>query len=1466
MGALDTYLKENSGTSPDNAMSKGGNSIAGVVTPTYTPKQRANPTSALDAYQQYDQETSREGRFNATIAEGQKQAEDTMNPGVLKTIGDVVKGIPKAAGQILTNPEAATVGIVGGALDFGPRVVNTLAGLFTDKQVLPYAGKTIGDLYGEKRGFTQEQKDVTQATNEGTIQTAGYGTGQGIMGKAASSLNLGKTGTTIVKGIGGDALGGQLTIGEDATLKDRGAQLLFDTIFGGVTEFGPGAVKNVIKKVPKSVDGITPPVAKTAPAISDDLIQKMEAEGIQNPVELPNRNPLNASSSAYKEGGVTIRKAKPGEKLGMSEDGTPGQAYTNTVKNSDGSISYEIVIADRFWKNKEAKQALIDLEYGHVVSKRLGEGMDGASMFTGADPAVVQVLDRTIGKIARDFGESLDDFRTSLAQEMKLLAPDETVPSEMFSVAFKRAVTEGGEEFAQAYPRISTIVKTTPEYGNIKLIQPSTVKDLEVMGFKVEDVPTKLPENTLQVDGKVYKLEGDALKKYQKAKETFDSRSSLYKGKTDQQSQKSLKGIGMEFSAAKRQISGQLTPTELDNALKQERSNYTGKKVTAIVNGDELKATIDGKPSFGKFPVKLEDGTIVKLGNEDILDKRTQKELVDKILKREGVSLYKKEGAAPTQKTVEVKQQTEQIAKPKVATSSDMGSLVSKTDMSTGKKGNLENTKTFGKDISGPDQLVAEYKKLLDANKAEIEKGLTIKSWDDAEQMARKLSEKINTEEFVNLIKNNPPGSAMNNEVVALAKQIQSQKMYALVNLKNQLTENASVTQLKQVEDLMADIVAINKATTGAVSEAARVLNYAKRAVSPVDYASLKQLSKELNDIGISTTDLEGSLKKLEKEFTMTRGQKVAQAYLQTWYASILSGPGTTVRNMLGNSTTLLTDIASRLANPKLWGEIPTTLENLVTGLSKGYKSANAYNLHDKSTYLKNRANYFYAKGDTVKYNKLLQESKDAANKAKDSLDEIGVSEEAFLVNYAQRFEALEKRRGAIFTGKYAPYGRAVESVGRFLNAQDEIVGMAAKESEQAALKVYNPQISEAINEALGSYSKVRATFQGNPTSKTVGAMMNAAETLRMKQPKFNIIIPFVKTVANVIDRQFDYVPGTSFLRITDKVLNKQVDDVVKIAQRKNPYFSLTDNERMLMKNRLRDQQIGRAVFGLGMTGAAIGMAMNGKISGAGPSNYSERVLLQRTGWRPYSVKIGDTWVPYQYWGPVAAIFAAAGSVADKVKYDDADNKTVTDLVGKGVISWVQSQLDQSFMTGIADLFDVVSGRTPAGDYLTKTGANLIPIPAAYTQTRGMFDRTVYDTRNIVQAVGSRLGFNANIPERLDMFGEPMQRDIIYGVTGSIAAREKADAVDGYLSSNNIVITLPQKNRSYNIPGTSEKKTLTPKEYKEYVEKSGKEIYSIVSSQLEMLEQMDNDSAEKYIKAVVDNTREKYRMELLVNN
>ena len=663
------------------------------------------------------------------------------------------------------------------------------------------------------------------------------------------------------------------------------------------------------------------------------------------------------------------------------------------------------------------------------------------------------------------------------------------------------------------------------------------------------------------------------------------------------------------------------------------------------------------------------------------------------------------------------------------------------------------------------------------------------------------------------------PGKSGFSETALKARELWLNKIDDLGNWLKGVSKNSmTADQALELRTRTAEINAIWQTMRGFGTEASNALRSFGIKLAPGENATMAQLADMLKDL-----DPENAAK-----FRTNFGKILEETPIQTagrkafgiWYQAILSGPKTAARNFAGNTFNLLTQIASKLTNPNTIKEFIPAAKAFVSGFKeqtpeffKDFKSAI-----------------------------LGQEVKNTQAKLLEMTDPLD--------------------KGVWGQSKLARLGHWFEGLGHVM-LSDKYISAVSKKVEQASLKVYSPEISDSLNDALSTYFAEKSVFHGEPGGRLMNATMTSLESFRSKFPPAKIIIPFVRTVSNIIDQQFDYLPISSYFRAYEgDFLERNVNEIEKITG-----YKLEGAERDLAKQRVADHAVGKAWFGTAIAGAAIPLAMQGLISGTGPTNYNERQQLMRTGWRPNSIRIGDTWIPYTNLGPLAGILSMVGNVHDAKEYNKSVD-SIPQAIGAGMLGWMQSQLNSSFMQGAANLLDAIANQKST--YFTEDlPKSLIPVPALITQTHDLFASQQYQTQGLIQSLRDKLGLEGNVlgmdalPEKLDAFGEPMRSDLIYGLTPS---KQKVDMVNSFLVGRDIVVPTPLANQKYTIPYSNKEQTkLTQTEYHDYVKTSGQEIYQRLEQSIPAIQNMTQEQQKKYVSSLVEKIRTSERNKILLN-
>lgn len=650
--------------------------------------------------------------------------------------------------------------------------------------------------------------------------------------------------------------------------------------------------------------------------------------------------------------------------------------------------------------------------------------------------------------------------------------------------------------------------------------------------------------------------------------------------------------------------------------------------------------------------------------------------------------------------------------------------------------------------------------------------------------------------------------------------------------LKGREASELSMQELNTFKQEYIQATQLFEVYSGARTEASNLLRSFRIASESGENDVMRALFEDLKKAGIAQeSDTWQAMVKMAKTIRPeSKADKAVKGILSAW----LSGPATYLRNLSGTLSNIATEVASRAANPKTMKEVPTMVSTLLKNWGEGFSEAG----------------------------KILRDTRGPGFEAFDPTFQIPTS---------------------VFAKK-TMYDKVTESVGRWLNAADIAMVRPMQKTEGVLSKIYSPKMSAEVSKALSETYGLSTIYRGLPKGNFLRGATQAAERLSSirinksgtipglgEVPIMKPIIPFVRTIGNVIDRQLDYLPIVSYFRSHGKFIQNAAEE---LAAR----YKITDPEQIgLIAKRMHDQQMGRMYLGMTASLGAAALAADGRLSGNGPLDYNERLLLERTGWRRNSIKIGNVWVPYTYLGPLAIIFNMAGNIHDGVKYENADNGVIGNALSIGLVGFMRTQLNASFFKGTSDLLNAISGDTDGGKYLSNLGASLTPIPAAYTQTLGISKnvwsrivddpalRQQYETKGYIDKLRLKLGIPGSVmglpamSPKSDMFGEPMTLDVIYGLTPTVDKSKKMP-VESLLISRGVAVTIPSKGTSYKIDG--EERKLTPNEYTQFTRISGQYIYEALLEDYDSLVDLTDMELQDRVEAITRKQRARARLDL----
>lgn len=242
-------------------------------------------------------------------------------------------------------------------------------------------------------------------------------------------------------------------------------------------------------------------------------------------------------------------------------------------------------------------------------------------------------------------------------------------------------------------------------------------------------------------------------------------------------------------------------------------------------------------------------------------------------------------------------------------------------------------------------------------------------------------------------------------------------------------------------------------------------------------------------------------------------------------------------------------------------------------------------------------------------------------------------------------------------------------------------------------------------------------------------------------------IVPFLRTPVNIMHSGLDRIPVFGIFR-------KQYRDKLR---GKGNYTA-------------REIQDARSKATMGMVVLGLGgmLASQGMITGRGPEDYELRKVLFRTGWRPYSLKIGDKYISYARLEPLSMVL---GTLADfiEISQDIPEHEKAnledqlflsmlstftTNTVSTSFRALTKNLLSKTYMKGVSDILNAVMEED---EYKQKQVFNSFVTSRVIPSVIRNMNKDPYyrETRNSIDAVASQVWWaSKNLDPRYNFLGE----------------------------------------------------------------------------------------------------------------
>ena len=205
--------------------------------------------------------------------------------------------------------------------------------------------------------------------------------------------------------------------------------------------------------------------------------------------------------------------------------------------------------------------------------------------------------------------------------------------------------------------------------------------------------------------------------------------------------------------------------------------------------------------------------------------------------------------------------------------------------------------------------------------------------------------------------------------------------------------------------------------------------------------------------------------------------------------------------------------------------------------------------------------------------------------------------------------------------------------------------------------------------------------------SKTVNPLLN-------KVPPLKSLMMFPRTSMNQLKLALSYTPIGAIPGISKygDILNAG-DDMNKIRKVLAEHGIRNADEHpnaMAIYKNIREEYEGRLMMGAGAVGLSYMYAMSGGVRGNGPVSHNELVKLKKKGWKPNTVKIGNTWVSYK---GIPFVEQYLNLMGDMAFYQTALGTNMTEEIHrKAIWTIAATYLNQTPLQGLEPISAMLRG------------------------------------------------------------------------------------------------------------------------------------------------------------------------------
>lgn len=693
-------------------------------------------------------------------------------------------------------------------------------------------------------------------------------------------------------------------------------------------------------------------------------------------------------------------------------------------------------------------------------------------------------------------------------------------------------------------------------------------------------------------------------------------------------------------------------------------------------------------------------------------------------------------------------------------------------------------------------------------------------------------------------------GLAARIEAGASLLAYQTGKIQKLLDRSVGASDNEAKNIQRQLIKEFATLEAVHGRVMNNNSEVGRALNILNRVRSATQTTDdlLKYMAKNGNQV-LTNPAMLAQLQQQMASIPTTAGKvKMARAAMKkgaedyifrVWYNMLLSAPPTHVANFVGTAGNFVADLLENTGAAVI-GQVKRGNADRIRAREVGYRVWGAVKaLQDASTWSKARQSLNTGLTGNMP-NVKAGTGGVASNVYSGSNPALGFAAGVLESPTRALAGADEWWRNVLHLSSI--YGLAVRNAGN-----KGYKGQAFWDEVRDLINNPTPEMIETSNDYTKTLQFLdKPSWIGKAVINAQTPSPSADVTERVGKAGLKFFIPFVRTP----------------------------DSLIRTALRRTP-IGILERENVngwRAGGAERDKVIARLTMGSMLAAYVASQAMEGNITGQGPSDYRKKAEWLGSH-QENSIKVGDEWISIAGLEPVSTNITGIATIVERLKSGDVDEAGYFEMAGDAVRGLANVLVENSYMEGLQSLSEVFSSdEQKQGNALQNFLAGLassITTPAIvrkYAQTQDPAVRDTTGDGSFGDRVEGRMtsgvpGLSQELPQRYDVYGRPMTRDFAGPNMLSRAASKPVDddptikEIERLAATTDKVVFGAPKKSGIKVNG--EERRLTAQEFQNYQAVSGAWAVSEVANAMADPEWSASSDEEKiaWIKDIVEQVR-----------